>query len=104
MGSFENGVSRFSRLLPAQLNAAPAFVTIVPNSGLAITFDQGNGVSRSPSRTTMYSRPSGVNPPSPLPSTWRGGSSGVSAGDGPLDATGGVTLCSSNSHGAGRAI
>jgi hypothetical protein len=52
MGSFANGVNLFSRLLPAQVNAAPELVTMVPNSGFAMTFDQGNGVSRSPSSTT----------------------------------------------------
>ena len=66
-----NGVSRFSRLLPDHVNAEPDALTIVPNSGLASTFDQGSGVSRSPSSTMTYSRPSGVKPPMPFSMTQR---------------------------------
>src|SRR6476659_5938557 len=62
-GSFQNGVSRFSRLFSAQVNAEPEAETIVPNPGFAITFTHGSGVSRLPSRTTTYSFPSGVKPP-----------------------------------------
>ena len=51
-GSFANGVSRFSRLLPAQLYADPEAVTTLPNPGLAITFAHGSGVSVSPSSST----------------------------------------------------
>src|SRR3954451_24757573 len=47
-GSFANGVSRFSRLLPDHVCADPEAVTIVPNPGLAMTLDQGSGVSPEP--------------------------------------------------------
>ena len=67
-GSPACGVSRFSRLLPDQVKAAPPAVTMVPNSGLAITLAHGNGVSWSPSRWMTYSRPSVVKPPSRLSS------------------------------------
>ncbi len=51
IGSLANGVSRFSRLLPDQVCAAPDAVTMVPKCGLAITFTHGIGVSSVPSRT-----------------------------------------------------
>src|SRR5262245_7172299 len=79
-GSFANGVSLFSRLFRLQLNADPDALTNVPNSGLAITFDQGSGVSRSPSSMTTYSRPSGVKPPTPLSRTSGGTGRGALAG------------------------
>src|SRR6476619_7050695 len=59
-GSFQNGVRRFSRLFPAQVNEEPEAVTIVPNDGFAVMLTQGAGVSWSPSRTTTYSLPSAV--------------------------------------------
>ena len=51
-GSLANGVRRFSRLLPAQVEAEPPAVTTVPNPGLAITFAHGSGVCVSPSSST----------------------------------------------------
>src|SRR6266851_3652851 len=48
-GSFQNGVSRFSRLLSAQVNEEPDEETMVPNEGFAMTLTQGIGVSWSPS-------------------------------------------------------
>ncbi len=39
---------------------------MLPKRGLASTLIQGSGVSRSPSSTTTYSRPSRVKPPRPL--------------------------------------
>src|ERR687888_318289 len=81
-GSLANGVNLFSRLFSLHVNAAPDAVTIVPNSALAITFDQGNGVSRSPSSTITYSRPSGVKPPTPLAMTSGGTETGTAAGSG----------------------
>src|SRR5512138_2938408 len=56
-GSFANGVRRFSRLFSDQVNDDPDAVTMVPNSGFAMTFAQGSGVSWSRSRTMTYSRP-----------------------------------------------
>ena len=50
----------------APREADPEVLTIVPKTGFAKTFDHGSGVSRSPSSTTTYSRPSGVNPPKPF--------------------------------------
>src|SRR3977135_1638330 len=66
-GSFENGVSRFSRLFLAHGSGGLDAVTMVPNVGLAMTLAHGKGVSRAPSRTTMYSWPSTEKPPRPLP-------------------------------------
>src|SRR5207244_11291064 len=79
IGSLANGVRRFSRLLPAQEKAAPDAFSIVPNSGFASTFDHGNGVSWSPSRTTTYWRPSRVNPPMPFSIVRGGTGTGVDA-------------------------
>ena len=77
--SFANGVSRFSRLLPAQVCALPAAVTSVPNAGLARMLDHGSGVGSSPVVTTTYSRPSDENPPAPLGNI-SGGTSGAAGG------------------------
>src|SRR5437867_6065285 len=49
IGSFANGVSRFSRLLPDQVYAEPDALTMVPNCALAMMFAQGIGVSAAPS-------------------------------------------------------
>src|SRR5258708_1680636 len=100
IGSLANGVTRFSRLLTAQGNADPDALTIVPNSGLASTFDHGSGVSRSPSSVRMYSRPSGVNPPRPLSMTRGGIGTTADAGVGAGGAAVGGTS-SGPSHGAG---
>src|SRR5262249_59331869 len=81
-GSLANGVSRFSRLFSCQVKALPDAVTIVPNVSLAITFDHGSGVSRSPSRDTKYSRPSVVNPPYPFGIIMGGSGTGSAAGSG----------------------
>src|SRR4030095_5978529 len=81
-GSLANGVRRFSRLLTAQVKAAPELLTIVPNAGFARTFDHGDGVSRSPSSTTTYSRPSRVKPPKPFSMTSGGTVRAVEAGRG----------------------
>jgi hypothetical protein len=51
IGSLANDVNRFSRLFSDQVVAEPDAVTMVPNVGLAMTFDHGSGVSWSPSRT-----------------------------------------------------
>ena len=59
-------MSRFSRLLIAQVYAEPEPETTVPKSGLAMTLTQGSGVSWSPSSTMAYALPSSVNPPDPL--------------------------------------
>ena len=72
----------FSRLFSFQVNPEPAAVTIVPNARFAITFDHGSGVSRSPSRTVMYSRPSSVKPPRPFVMTSGGTVMGSDAGSG----------------------
>src|SRR4030095_9449602 len=81
-GSLANGVNRFSRLFPAQVKAEPELLTIVPNEGFARTFDHGSGVSRSPSSTTTYSRPSRVKPPNPFSMMVGGAVMGVAAGRG----------------------
>src|SRR5436190_8623886 len=81
-GSFANGVRRFSRLLPAHVKADPDVLTMVPNSGLARTFDHGRGVSRSESSTTTYSRPSSEKPPSPFSIRSLGAVSGEADGAG----------------------
>src|SRR2546426_2426943 len=65
-GSLAKGVRRFSRLFSAHVYAEPDAETTVPKPGLAMTFTQGSGVSRSPSRTTAYSRPPSAKPPVPL--------------------------------------
>src|SRR5207245_7779905 len=57
---------RFSRLFSAHVYAEPDAETTVPKPGLAMTLTQGSGVSRSPSRTTGYSRPPSAKPPVPL--------------------------------------
>src|SRR5437867_7986642 len=80
-GSFENGVSRFSRLFSAHVNADPDAVTMVPNVGLAMTLAHGKGVSPAPSRTTTYSRPSTEKPPRPLPRICGGISTSACATD-----------------------
>ena len=94
-GSLANGVRRFSRLFPAQVNADPALLTIVPKLSLASTFDHGSGVSRSPSSTITYSRPSGVNPPSPFSIASFGTGTGSAAGAGTRSSAERGTLCSS---------
>ena len=81
--SFANGVRRFSRLFTDHVNEDPDAVTTVPKSGFAITFAQGSGVSRPPSRTTTYSRPSREKPPIPFAivsgGTSASGSDGIAA-------------------------
>src|SRR3954466_5974357 len=73
VGSFANGVNRFSRLFADHVYADPDAVTMVPNRGLAITFVHGIGVSSVPSRTSTYALPSSANPPIPLDSVMAGG-------------------------------
>src|SRR5438128_2265294 len=58
IGSFANDVSRFSRLFSDHVQDEPDAVTIVPNTGFAMTFAQGAGVSCAPSSTITYDRPS----------------------------------------------
>src|SRR5947209_7718823 len=65
-GSFDQGVSRFSRLLSAQVVPRLLSVTRQPNSGFASTLLQGAGVCSPASRRITYSRPSSLNPPRPL--------------------------------------
>ena len=85
IGSFANGVSRFSRLLPAHVCAAPEAVTIVPKCGFAMMLTHGIGVSSAPSSAIAYVRPSSVKPPRPLLSvvtgTAPGGIEGRLCGD-----------------------
>ena len=88
-GSLAKGVRRFSRLFSHQVWAAPELVTMLPKPGFAWTLTQGSGVSRSPSRTTTYSRPSRVKPPSPFSMTRSGGATGSS--------TSPSMICQSNS-------
>src|SRR2546430_15542540 len=65
-GSFDQGVSWFSRLLTDHVYPEPDSETWKPKVGLAITLIQGAGVCRSASRTVTYSRPSAAKPPRPL--------------------------------------
>ena len=65
-GSFDHGVSWFSRLLTDQRITAALGRNLKAERGLAITFIQGAGVAWSPSRMVTYSRPSLSNPPMPL--------------------------------------
>ena len=102
IGSLANGVRRFSRLLPAQEKAAPDAFSIVPNSGFASTFDHGNGVSWSPSRTTTYWRPSRVNPPMPFSIVRGGTGTGVDAFFGDLSVLDPGTMSAADGHGAFR--
>src|SRR5262245_29391058 len=92
-GSLAKGVSRFSRLLPAHVNADPELLTMVPKPGLASTFDHGNGVSRSPSSATTYSRPSFVNPPTPFSMSSGGTGTGDDAGPGQAGSMDAGTSC-----------
>src|SRR6266849_5759531 len=64
--SFDQGVSLFSRLFTDQVYPEPDSETWNPNAGFATTLIQGAGVAFPFSRIVTYSRPSGVNPPSPF--------------------------------------
>ena len=65
-GSFDHGVSWFSRLFRDHVYPLPSAATWNPNVGLAMTLIHGAGVACSgPSRVT-YSLPSAANPPRPL--------------------------------------
>src|SRR5512135_2029561 len=81
-GSLLQGVRRNSWAFSAQVYADPLSEMTVPNSGLARTFTQGAGVTAPGAVVTMYSRPSGVKPPSPLKNTRsvRGTGGGAAAG------------------------
>ena len=61
---------------------------MVPNSGFASTLDHGRGVSRSPSTTMTYSRPSGVKPPKLFSRTSGGSGTGLTSNFGPPRAAG----------------
>src|ERR1051325_12059290 len=61
-GSFDHGVSRFSRLFRLRVEPAPDSLARKPKPSLATTFTHGIGGSE---RIT-YSLPSGVKPPYPL--------------------------------------
>src|SRR5262245_27743628 len=99
IGSFANGVSRFSRLLAAHVKAAPDALSTVPKSGFAMTLDQGSGVSRSPSRTITYPRPSRVNPPIPFSITRGPTGNRVEAGLGDCSVLEAGTISAGDSHG-----
>ena len=57
---------RNSRAFSLQVQAPPLSETIVPNCGFASTFVHGVGAACPCAVVMTYSRPSGVNPPSPL--------------------------------------
>src|SRR5208282_6893942 len=65
-GSFDHGVSWFSRLFSAHVNPPPSAATWKPNPGLAMTLIHGAGVVCPGPKSVTYSRPSAANPPSPL--------------------------------------
>src|SRR3954470_20314726 len=81
-GSFDQGVSWFSRLLPAHVNPDPDSVTRNPNRGFATTFDQGAGVFSPRPRTVTYSDAFSSNPPSPFQKLVSGRGVGTSRGGG----------------------
>src|SRR6185503_7166000 len=62
-GSFDHGVTWFSRLFSAHENAAPLAEITVTKPGLARTLTHGAGVSTPGSSATTYSRPSAAKPP-----------------------------------------
>ncbi len=66
MGSFDHGVSLFSRLFLHQVYVEPDSVTIKPSSSLAIILDQGMGVTVFLSSFIIYSFASWLYPPIPL--------------------------------------
>src|SRR5712691_1808767 len=76
-GSFDQGVSLFSRLFADQVYPEPDSETWNPNAGFATTLIQGAGVHCPLPRIVTYSRPSGVNPPRPFQN-----SSSSAGGDG----------------------
>src|SRR2546426_10442542 len=79
-GSFDHGVSWFSRLLADQVYPEPDSETWKPNAGFEITLIQGAGVVSSASRNVTYSRPSSAKPPKPFQSSSSGRGSDRSAG------------------------
>src|SRR6266511_5474730 len=68
-GSFDQGVSWFSRLLTDHVYPAPDSETWKPKSEFAITLIHGAGVHRPSPRIVTYSRPSASKPPNPLKSS-----------------------------------
>src|SRR5712692_7635558 len=78
-GSFDHGVSLFSRLLTDQVCPEPDSETWKPNTGLAITLIQGAGVCCPSPRTVTYSRPSAAKPPRPLKNSSAGRGPGTSS-------------------------
>src|SRR6202043_3847327 len=80
-GSFDQGVSWFSRLLTAQVYPAPDSETWKPKPGFAMTLIQGAGVHCPSPSTATYSRPSASKPPRPFQSSSsRRGGAGASGG------------------------
>ena len=65
-GSFDQAVSWFSRLLPAQVKPDPDSETWNPKAWFAMTLIQGAGVHWPAPRIVTYSHPSFANPPRPL--------------------------------------
>ena len=81
-GSFDHGVSWFSRLFSAQVKPPPSAETWKPKSGLAMTLIHGAGVASPGPRSVTYSRPSAANPPSPLKNSRSCGAAAVAADSG----------------------
>src|SRR3972149_10981733 len=79
-GSFDQGVSWFSRLLTDHVYPEPDSETSKPNPGFAITLIHGAGVHRPSPRTVTYSRPFPSKPPRPLKSS-RSGRRVATSGD-----------------------
>src|SRR5712691_126406 len=68
-GSFDQGVSWFSRLLTDHVYPAPDSETWKPKPEFAITLIHGAGVHRPSPTIVTYSRPSAAKPPKPLKSS-----------------------------------
>src|SRR5215831_7732227 len=77
-GSFDQGVSWFSRLLSAHVYPAPDSETWKPSRSFAITLIHGAGVQCPSSSTIEYSRPSSTKPPRSLSNSRRGRGGGGS--------------------------
>src|SRR6266850_4885307 len=79
-GSFDHGVSWFSRLLSDHVYPEPDSETWKPKEGFAITLIQGAGVHCPSPRIVTYSRPSAAKPPRPLKNS-RSGRGGKTSND-----------------------
>src|SRR3954468_13740732 len=91
-GSFDHGVSAFSRLLRAHVKPAPSAETLNPKSGFAMTLIHGAGVVWPPRAITTYSRPCSANPPLPLKNS-RLRADSLSAGAGAATGCGDLRGC-----------